>query len=115
MSKTDTAAVAAAAPSAAPSAAASGSITLDKPIARGDTKITSIVIRKPQAGELRGVNLHDLFQMDVAALIKVLPRVTVPTLLAQEVERMEPCDLLACGAEVAGFFLSTADKQSLGM
>lgn len=83
-------------------------ITLDQPIQRGKDKITSIELRKPNSGELRGTNLTDLLQMDVTALHRVLPRITTPTLTEQEVAAMDPADLLQLGSTVAGFLLPKA-------
>lgn len=88
-------------------------ITLETEIKRGDTTVTGVQVRKPLSGELRGVSLAELAQLDVGALIKVLPRITVPTLLPTEVEKLEPCDLMALGAEVVGFLMSKADRASL--
>lgn len=80
-------------------------ITLDHPIARGDQQITAITLRKPMAGELRGVNLMAIMQMDVAAMIVLLPRITSPSLTTQEVERMDLADLLQLTTTVTGFLL----------
>lgn len=88
------------------------SITLDTPIKRGDDTITSVEVRKPVSGELRGCNLTDLLQMDVVALTKVLPRITNPTLTEQEVARMDPADMLQMGTEVSGFLLPSRMKPS---
>lgn len=90
-----------------------GAITLDTPIQRGEQTITTVTVRKPAAGELRGVALTDLIQMDVAALTKVIPRVTTPTLLEQDVARMDPADLLQLGTEIAGFLLPKAAREEL--
>lgn len=80
-------------------------ITLDSPLQRGDQTITAITLRKPMAGELRGVNLMAIMQMDVAAAITLLPRITAPSLTTQEVERMDPADLLQLTSTVTGFLL----------
>lgn len=88
-------------------------VTLDTPIARGEQRIATLDIRKPNAGELRGVHLADLLQMDVAALIKVLPRLTQPTLTEQDVGAMDPADLTQCALTVSGFLLPRA-AQALG-
>lgn len=80
-------------------------ITLDSPIQRGDQAITAITLRKPMAGELRGVNLMAVMQMDVAAAITLLPRITAPSLTTQEVERLDPADLLQLTSTVTGFLL----------
>lgn len=78
---------------------------LNTPIQRGETSIDGLVIRKPTAGELRGVALVDLLQMDVTALITVLPRITEPSLTGVEVSGMDIADLMQAGAQVSGFLL----------
>ena len=87
-------------------------ITLDQPIKRGSDEIKSIELRKPGSGELRGLKLAELLEMDVSALHKVLPRISNPTITEAEVSAMDPADLLSCGSKVAGFLLPTALKQA---
>jgi len=82
----------------------SPTVTLDEPITRGEQTITEISLRKPNAGELRGVSLVELAQLDVTALHKVLPRITTPTLTEADISALSLADLLALGAEIAGFF-----------
>lgn len=90
-------------PTTAP--AAFVTVALDTPIVRGTQTIASVDLRRPKSGELRGVNLSDLAQLDVAALIKVLPRVSMPTLTSADVEGLDPSDLMKLGAEIVGFLL----------
>lgn len=80
-------------------------ITLDEPLKRGEQTITSVSVRKPASGELRGVALSDLLNLEVNAVIKVLPRVTSPSLTEQEIARLDPADLVQLGSKVAGFLL----------
>lgn len=80
-------------------------ITLEQSIQRGESKITDIELRKPNSGELRGVNLTDLLQMDVTALHRVLPRIASPSLTEHEVAQLDPADLFKLGTAVAGFLL----------
>ncbi len=87
-------------------------VELDGAFVRGSQTITSIVLRKPMAGELRGVSLVDLMQMEVLALRKVLPRITTPTLSDAEIGRMDPADLLQCGVAVAGFLLQKSAREA---
>jgi hypothetical protein len=89
-------------------------ISLDQAVTRGEQTIDKITLRKPSAGELRGVALTDLLQLDVAALQKVLPRISTPTLTEQDVARMDPADLVQMGTAVAGFLLpkSAREEQS---
>lgn len=90
-------------------------ITLDEPIKRGETLITKVEVIKPNAGALRGVGLRDILDLDVNALIKVLPRVTTPTLTEAEVSTIDPADLTQLGSVVAGFLLSKSVKVKAGI
>ncbi|MNB56935.1 Phage tail protein E [compost metagenome] len=86
------------------------SVTLDTPITRGKTTIDTLTLRKPQSGELRGVQLIELLNMDVATLIKILPRITSPSITAPEAAGMDPADLLACGSKISAFLLQKSAK-----
>lgn len=90
-------------------------ISLDTPIKRGDKDIAEITLRKPAAGELRGVTLADLLHLDVIALSKVIPRISDPALTEVEVARMDPADLVQIGGEVAGFLLPRAALAEAGL
>ena len=87
-------------------------ITLDTPIKRGETEITSIEIRKPGAGELRGISLRSLMNFETDAIMSVLPRITAPSLTAHEVQMMDPADLLDAGSEIATFLLKKRELQA---
>ncbi len=87
-------------------------ITLDTPLQRGETEVTEIQIRKPKAGELRGVSITSLMQIDVSELTKVLPRITTPTLTDDELRNMDVADLTQMGLEVSGFLLPKALKAA---
>ena len=88
-------------------------VTLDQPIKRGTSEITSITLRKPSSGELRGVLLIDLLNMDVSSLIKVIPRISSPGITAPEAASMDPADLLAIGSKIAGFLLQKSAKADV--
>ena len=85
-------------------------IILDEPIARGNTDITEITIRRPKSGALRGVSLLDLLQLNVTALQVVLPRITEPSLTQADVAALDPADLLQIGTEVSNFLAPKADR-----
>lgn len=80
-------------------------MNLETPILRGETSISAITLRKPAAGELRGVVLSDLIRMESTAVMTVLPRITDPALTAPEVASMDPADLMACAMEISSFLL----------
>lgn len=90
-------------------------VILDTPIRRGTTSIDSITLRKPNSGELRGVSLVELLQMDVGSLIKVLPRISSPSITAIEVASMDPADLLALSSKVSGFLLQKSAKTDASL
>lgn len=85
-------------------------IVLDEPIKRGEQTISEITLRKPKSGELRGVSLADVLQMQTDALITLIPRLSTPSLTAVEVRQMDPADLVQCGGEIAGFLLTKRAK-----
>lgn len=87
-------------------------VPLETPIKRGDQEIAAILVRKPQGGELRGVSLVNLLNMDYGALEIVLPRITSPALTKQEVIAMDPADLVQLATEVSGFLLTRQAKES---
>ncbi|EBR2642707.1 phage tail assembly protein [Salmonella bongori serovar 40:z35:-] len=80
-------------------------VKLDTPIMRGKTEITEIVLRKPQSGALRGTRLQAIMDMDVGAMMNVIPRISTPTLTAQEMAELDPADLTALSVEVVTFLL----------
>ena len=86
-------------------------VTLDTPIKRGNGFITEVTLRKPSAGELRGVSLAELLQMKVDALQTVLPRITSPILHKQDMATLDPADLVNMGTVVVGFLLTKETKR----
>lgn len=85
-------------------------IQLDTPLRRGDGEISEVTLRKPRSGELRGISLAELLQLQVNSLRTLLPRITTPMLNAPDVDRLEPADLMQLGLEVSSFLLTKADK-----
>ncbi|WP_307744969.1 phage tail assembly protein [uncultured Pantoea sp.] len=88
-------------------------VELDTTILRGKTEITSVTVRKPQSGALRGTRLQALLDMDVNALITVLPRITTPALTTQEINEMDPADLVSLSVEVVTFLLKKSVLSDL--
>ncbi len=83
-------------------------IVLEQPIKRGEKNtITEITLRKPASGELRGLKLTDLINGDVNATIRLVPRISQPTLTEAEVAALDVADLLGCADAIAGFLYKT--------
>jgi len=87
-------------------------IVLETPIKRGEEVIRSIRLRKPSAGDLRGIKLHDLAQMDVTAITTVLPRISQPLLTMNDAAKLEPADLIEVARVMSDFFVPNAEKVS---
>ena len=89
----------------------SNPIKLDEPIKRADKPITEVKLRKPAAGELRGLNLVNLMNGDVNSLVTLLPRISEPTLTENDIKEMELCDLVLMGDAVAVFLQPKSVRQ----
>lgn len=93
-----------------------GSLTtveLDHPITRGETEIRSVQIRKPKAGDLRGVSLSDLFDMKADTVMAVLPRVSTPTLAPHEINQLEVSDLFKFSVRLVAVLLPEEAQQEV--
>lgn len=90
-------------------------VVLDTPVKRGNSEIDQVTLRKPSSGELRGLNLSDLLQLDVGSLIKLVPRITSPSLNEYEASKLDPADLVAIGTKVVGFLLQKRTKTDASL
>lgn len=90
----------------------SAPIELAQPVKRGQTEVKEITLRRPGSGELRGLKLADLVQGDVNAVIRLVPRISRPTLLEQEVAALDAYDLTRCADEIAVFLQTPPQKPA---
>lgn len=93
------------------------SFDLDYDIKVGDEVVhpagTRIMVRKPQAGELRGVDISaTVSRCDYAEIEKLGPRITMPVLHKAHIAAMDPADLVQLGGEIVDFLLPKAAKQA---
>lgn len=88
------------------------SITLDQPIQHGEQTIPVLTLRKPKVGDLRGISLVEVAQMDAAALGKLLPRIATPVITDMDVRDMDIADLVQAGTVIAGFLLPKSAKEA---
>jgi len=63
-----------------------------------------ITIRKPTTGALRGLRLGPVLELDVSALIRLVPRISTPALTEDQVEALDVVEFTQLGAAVPGFF-----------
>jgi hypothetical protein len=97
----------------AASAVALATVALDVPLVSGDITITEVQVRTPKSGELRGLSLTSLLNLDYGSLETLLPRITMPILSKQDVAALAPSDLTQLGSEVMDFLLPKDAKAGL--
>lgn len=86
-------------------------VKLDVPLTlAGDKTVTTVIVRKPSSGALRGLALSDLLRLQTDAIQTILPRITDPMLTKNVVQTIDPADLVALGGAVASFLLPKADR-----
>ena len=88
-------------------------VTLMEPIQRGEKIIEELQLRKPKAGELRGLSLQDVIGLDIGTMLKLLPRITEPALTDDEAADMDPADFTECAGTVRGFFMTAAERKMI--
>lgn len=79
-------------------------VTLRRPLKRGDTEVKSVGLMVPDSGQLRGLSLVAVARLEVDTLGTLVARISQPHVSAEEYSRMHPKDMLAIGGEIAGFF-----------
>ncbi|ADU99021.1 phage tail assembly protein [Alicycliphilus denitrificans] len=87
-------------------------VILDVPLQRPGGELRKVLIRKPNAGALRGLSLIELLNMNTTALQTIIPRITEPMIHKPEVNQIDPADLVAIGTEVAGFLVPKAQREA---
>jgi len=98
---------------ASTAAAPPATVTRSEAIRIDGESVTKITLRKPKAGELRGLLLTQLMQMDVGSLIRLTPRISMPPMTEDQVAALPPEDLLAIGTQVSLFFVGKDQRAML--
>lgn len=79
-------------------------VTFDEPITYGKDKLDKIQLRRPKAGDLRGVKLSEVGDLSTDEILKITPRIAIPAVTAGQLNELDSADLLKLGAAIAGFF-----------
>ncbi len=88
-------------------------VTLSAPVEIDGKDVTGIDLRKPRTGELRGLKMTNVLQMDTDAMIKLLPRITQPPLTSAQVAALDPADFVALCGKTMVFFATKTDLRNL--
>lgn len=81
-------------------------IVLSFPLVNGDTTIKKVELRKPKAGELRGLQLALVMQLDVDTVNTLVPRIS--SLSGRDMQNLEMEDYTAISFGLLDFFVNTA-------
>lgn len=79
----------------------------------GAQVIKQITIRKPYAGEMRGLSLQDIVSSEVDTISTLLPRITSPIIHKQMVDELDPVDLNVISRGIVSFFSTKNQRMEL--
>lgn len=102
-------------PVAAAPGSSSHTFTLAAPILRGEIAIDALTIRKPSAGQLRGLSLQNLLALDISEILNVVPRITMPPITGAEADMLDPSDVAEIGGAIRDFFMTQGERKLLQM
>lgn len=88
-------------------------VTLGTPIKRGETEIGAIALRKPKAGQLRGLSMQDVLTTEVSAVLKLIPRISNPPLTQDEADDLDTSDFAEIAGAIRGFFMTKAEMAAV--
>ncbi len=88
-------------------------VSLLEPIERESGPVTELTLRKPRAGEMRGLSLKDLMNADVGAVITLVPRIADPFITDHEAAMLSAEDIAEIGGTIVGFFMTPLQKAMM--
>lgn len=88
-------------------------LQLEYPINQAGQVISEVTLRKPRAGELRGLALTEVAAVNTDAIITLLPRISTPIIHKQTAMMIDPADLLSIGASIVGFFSGKKQREEM--
>ncbi|MGR3501616.1 phage tail assembly protein [Pseudaestuariivita sp.] len=91
----------------------SGQLTLINAVEIDGKPVKHIQLRKPKAGDMRGLKMTNILQMDVSAMITLIPRISTPALTPQQVDQMEVMDFTILCSGVLAFFVGPDQVRAL--
>ena len=89
-------------------------VKLEYPIERANNQtIDTLTIRKPKPRHLKGINNVELANLNTDAVLKVLPRVCEPPVFADDLDDLDPHDLISLGGAIVSFFTSAEERREV--
>jgi len=88
-------------------------VPLEVPIKRAGGDITELKVQKPLGGDLRGLSLKSIADMDAVSIQILLPRITVPSIIQAEANALDLVDLANCGGVIWDFLHPMAVRKAM--
>ncbi|MEM7270752.1 MAG: phage tail assembly protein [Pseudomonadota bacterium] len=89
-------------------------VTLPQPIKVNGKTVKFIKLAEPTAGQMRGLMLSNVLQMETGTIIKLAPRITTPVLTEADVAALSPRNFAAVALGIVTLFIDPAEAASLG-
>ena len=87
-------------------------VTLTNALTIDGSEVKKIQLRQPTGGDLRGLKLTELLQLDVAAVSRLIPRISTPPVSEKQMAEMGAADLTKLATGVVGFFVDPAELET---
>jgi len=94
---------------------ASKTVELSQDYLIGGEAVAKITLRKAKGGELRGLKMTEIFQMDYTSMAKLISRISTPYISEEQFDGLELCDVQALSTAALGFFAHPKQKAELGI
>lgn len=88
-------------------------VPLSAPVKIDGQEVSEITLRKPKAGEMRGLKVSNILQMDVNELSKLLPRISAPPLDGTQVADLPADDFTALATKALTFFVAKGQMEAV--
>ena len=87
-------------------------VTLTEALTIDGGSVKKIQLRRPMGGDLRGLKLTELLQLDVTAVSRLVPRISTPPVSETQMAAMGAADITKLATGVVGFFVDPAELET---
>lgn len=85
-------------------------VDLETPLSRDGGDVDKLQLRRPVSGDLRGVSMAKLGELQVDEVRKVLPRICSPTITVEEFDQIDSADQLELCLTLSDFLFTKRRK-----
>ena len=85
-------------------------VPLETPLQRDAGPLDALRFRRPSGGDFRGLSMAKVGQLDYDELRRLVPRISIDGLIAEEFDRIDGADQLEIAAALSDFLVPTRRK-----